>query len=521
VFGIDLASDRIELAQRMGFAAASTEESLAMASSLTNGHGFDHVLICADSTSDSPVELAGQIARDRGSVVAVGAVGMKIPRKLYYEKELQFKVSRSYGPGRYDLLYEEGGLDYPFGYVRWTENRNLQAFVNLLSSGRVDVHPLITHRFAITDAPRAYELILGKKKEPFLGVLLTYPETSGGTGIIRKVETASGLASSQQTVRVGVLGAGNFAQAVFLPAIQKTGNTELVGIATASGVSGQHTAKRYGFRYASTSDEEILNDPEINCVVILTRHQHHAHQTITALKNHKAVYCEKPLALNRDELDAVKATIAEQEGALLTVGFNRRFAPMAQQMHAFFANRSEPLFIQYRVNAGYLPLTHWLHDPQQGGGRIIGEACHFIDFLTYLTGQSPAAVTASSLADAGKYNQDNVLLTFRFPDSSIGTISYLANGNRNSGKERVETFCAGKIACLDDFRTLEMTSDAGRKIVRSPFGQDKGHRSAWANFVHLLHEGGDLPIPYEQLYTTTEASFAAIEALRTHSEIKL
>lgn len=521
VFGTDLAGDRVALAHNMGFNAANRESCLAHASGLTSGRGFDHVLICADTTSDDPVELAGQLARDRGSVVAVGAVGLNIPRKIYYEKEIQFKVSRSYGPGRYDPRYEEEGVDYPIGYVRWTENRNLQAFVDLLASGKIDVRPLITHRFAISDAPQAYELILGKTHKPFLGVLLTYPETADESNMTRKIAAPGAVGTARQSVRVGVLGAGNYAQAVFLPAMRKTGQAELVGIATASGLSAQHTARRYGFRYASTSDEEVLSDPDINCVAILTRHQHHSRQVVTALEHQKAVYCEKPLAINQEELDTIKATIAKQDGAVLTVGFNRRFAPMAQQMREFYASRSEPMLVQYRVNAGYLPLTHWLHDPQQGGGRIIGEACHFIDFLTFLTGQPPAAVSVTGLADADKYNQDNVLLTFRFPDSSIGTIAYLANGNRNLGKERVEVFCAGKTAILDDFRTLELTSDSGRKLVRSPLGQDKGHQKAWANFIRLLLQGGELPIPYEHLFKITEASFAALEALRTHTEITL
>jgi len=520
VFGVDLSEERIALAQKMGFSAAHRTSFVDMVAGLTNGLGFDHVLICADTNSNDPVELAGEIARDRATVVAIGAVGMEIPRKRYYEKELEFKISRSYGPGRYDPEYEEGGIDYPLGYVRWTEGRNLQAFVDLMAAGKVDVHPLITHRIPIEAAPRAYDLISGDLNEPFLGVLLTYPDKVE-TGSVRKVLVTPAATNKSPDVRLGVLGAGNFAQAVFLPVIRKVGGVQLSGIATASGMSAQQAAKKYGFGFATTVEEEILENKDINTVVLLTRHQHHARQVLKALRHQKAVYCEKPLALNPAELAEIEEELTRENSPLLTVGFNRRFAPMTLALAEFINQRTEPLFMQYRVNAGYLPLNHWLHDPNQGGGRIIGEGCHFIDLLTFLVGSAPVSVSATALADNDRYCQDNVQLSLRYADGSLGTVIYLANGNKNFTKERLEVFTSGRIAVLEDFRSLELVSENSRKTSRSRLRQDKGHTKAWEKFIKAVSDGGTPPIPYEELMSTSKATFAALEALRTGTEIKI
>lgn len=520
VFGVDLSEDRIALAQKMGFSAAHRTSCVDMVAGLTNGLGFDHVLICADTNSNDPVELAGEITRDRATVVAIGAVGMEIPRKRYYEKELEFKISRSYGPGRYDPEYEEGGIDYPLGYVRWTEGRNLQAFVDLMAAGKVDVHPLITHRIPIESAPRAYDLISGDLNEPFLGVLLTYPDKVE-TGSVRKVLVTPAATNKSPDIRLGVLGAGNFAQAVFLPVIRKVGGVQLSGIATASGMSAQQAAKKYGFGFATTVEEEILENKDINTVVLLTRHQHHARQVLKALRHQKAVYCEKPLALNPAELAEIEEELTRENSPLLTVGFNRRFAPMTLALAEFINQRTEPLFMQYRVNAGYLPLNHWLHDPNQGGGRIIGEGCHFIDLLTFLVGSAPVSVSATALADNDRYCQDNVQLSLRYADGSLGTVIYLANGNKNFTKERLEVFTSGRIAVLEDFRSLELVSENSSKTSRSRLRQDKGHTKAWEKFIKAVSDGGTPPIPYEELMSTSKATFATLEALRTGTEIKI
>ena len=528
VIGVDLDPRRVELARRMGIQAVLRTEAEAAAAAFSHGRGCDAVLICADTPSADPVELAGAIARDRARVVAIGAVGLQLPRKVYYEKELLFINSRSYGPGRYDPSYEEAGRDYPIGYVRWTEGRNMEAFVDLLANSQVDVQPLISHRFPIEQAPQAYELITGKREEPFLGVLLTYPEKTTLAEEAAPAESEalvaipeSKAAPAVEAVRLGVLGAGNFANAVLLPALQKVERVELVGIASASGMSAQHAEQRFGFRYAASDEAQLLADPEINTIAILTRHHLHARQTALALQAGKHVFCEKPLALDEAGLEGIVEALNGAEAPLLMVGFNRRFAPLAQRLQAFFARRQEPLFASYRVNAGFIPSEHWVHDLQQGGGRIIGEVCHFIDFLTFLTGQPPVSISAQGLPDAGRYHEDNLTLTLTFPDGSLGTIAYLANGDKAFPKERVEVFCGGRVAVLDDFRSLETVQDGRRQTVRSRLRQDKGHQGEWQAFAEALLAGGPPPIPYAQLFGVTRATFAAVEALRSGRRVRV
>ncbi|HEY5903002.1 MAG TPA: bi-domain-containing oxidoreductase, partial [Anaerolineales bacterium] len=365
VLGIDTDAKRVELARSLGLQAAPREDGEAAAAAFTGSRGFDVVLICADTPSDDPVELAGAVARDRARVVATGAVGLTLPRKIYYEKELSFINSRSYGPGRYDASYEEDGRDYPAGYVRWTEGRNLESVVELMAAGKLRVKPLITHRFPIEDAVRAYEVITGKAGEPFLGVVLTYE--GGKRKEERRIEFPRGATRPAAAVKLGVLGAGLYANATLLPAIKDLAEIELAGIVSAGGLHAQHSAKKFGFKYAASSDEEILNDPEINTVAILTRHNTHAELAVRALQAGKHVFVEKPLAVDNDQLSAISNQLEKGEGCILTVGFNRRFAPLAQQLRTSLAGRHEPLYMHYRVNAGYLPLNHWTQDPEIGG----------------------------------------------------------------------------------------------------------------------------------------------------------
>ncbi len=548
VLGIDIDPERVEFARGLDIQAALRQDAEGTVGGFTDGQGFDAVLICADTPSNDPVELAGIVARDRAFVVAAGAVGLEIPRKLYFEKELTLLNSRSYGPGRYDPSYEEGGQDYPIGYVRWTEGRNLKAFVELLSTGRLNVEPLITHRYPVVNAAQAYHLITAKETEPFLGVLITYPETQpDGIPVEATAETPQEAEvaypelekiSPPETVKLGVLGAGNFASAVMLPAVKKVPGIELVGIASASGLSAQNAANLYGFNYADSHEKRVINDPQVNTVAILTRHHLHAQQVLESLQAGKNVFCEKPLAIKEDELVEIEqfllAAVPNQtlspipraaspfgDYPLLFIGFNRRFAPLALKMKAFLADRNEPLVAYYRVNAGYIPRDHWTQDPELGGGRIIGEGCHFIDFLTFLTGEAPTSVTASALPDAGRYNEDNAVLTFNYPDGSIGTVAYLANGDKTFPKERVEVFCSGRIAVLDDFRSLELVYSGKRTVQRSRLRQDKGHQAEWGAFAHSITSGGPPPIPYRQIFGVTRASFAAVQALRRQKRIDL
>jgi predicted dehydrogenase/threonine dehydrogenase-like Zn-dependent dehydrogenase len=463
VLGIDLDPERVGRAKNLGAEAVANPEAEEAAAAFSQGLGCDVVLICADTQSNETVELAGAIARDRARVVAVGAVGMDIPRRTYYQKELQFIVSRSYGPGRYDPLYEEAGIDYPPEYVRWTEGRNLDAFLETLAEGAFDATSLISHRFDIGHAADAYELSTGETKESFLGVLLTYPQEKDVDSIVRQVELAQPKITPSARVRLGAIGAGNFATAVLFPALRKVKGVERIGLVTASGLTGTQVGKRFGFHYASTDVNEVLEDEKINTVAILTRHNHHAAQVIAALKAGKHVFCEKPLALRRDELREIMQALGQSD-RLLTVGFNRRFSPFALRIKTFFDVVSRPLAMHYRINAGNLPPDHWLHDAEQGGGRIIGEACHFIDFLTFLIGSPPVQVSATGIPDDRRYREDNVIITLEFPDGSLGTVSYLAAGDRAFPKERVEVIGGGRVAVLDDFRRVETVHNGRRKV---------------------------------------------------------
>ncbi len=519
VMGIDVNPQRIALAGSLRLSAVLREQAVESAQAFTANRGFDNVLICADTSSNDPVELAAVIARDRAKVVATGAVGLTFARKLYYEKELSFINSRSYGPGRYDGSYEEDGKDYPLGYVRWTEGRNFEAVMDLLASGKLKIAPMITHRFPIEQAAEAYEIITGRKKEAFLGVLLTYPESESGVAVSRITFPVSHLARQAGSVKLGVIGAGLFANATLLPALKGIEQLELVGIASAGGLHAQHSARKFGFAYATSDDEEILKDPEINTIAILTRHGQHAGLVVKALQAGKHVFVEKPLAVNLDQLISIGEALKADNCPLMTVGFNRRFAPLTRRLQEFLAARSEPLYMHYRVNAGSIPLNHWTHDPVQGGGRIIGEGCHFVDFLTCLAGAAPLSVSASALPDNGRYHEDNVSMTFTFPDGSVGVVDYLANGDKSFPKERVEVLCGGRIAVLDDFRSLEMQQGGHRNVVKK--AQDKGWKDEWVAFTETIRTGGQPSIPYEQLFGVTKATFAAMQALHEGHKVSI
>jgi predicted dehydrogenase/threonine dehydrogenase-like Zn-dependent dehydrogenase len=553
VFGVDLDPIRVNFARKMGAELAILrEEAESAAQSFTQGDGFDVILVCADSPSADPVRLAGTIARDRAKVVAIGAVELELPRKVYYEKELAFINSRSYGPGRYDPAYEERGQDYPIGYVRWTEGRNLRAFIDLLAAQRINVQPLITHRYPIERAPEAYDLITGKTNEQYLGVLISYASEPGiPQSLATKIETRASSTRTarsspqpgKQLCRLGVLGAGEYARTVLLPALRKIDQVELVGIATPGGLNAAQAARRFGFRYASSDENQILSDTEINAIAVLTRHNLHASLTLTGLKSGKHVFCEKPIAIDEKQLLEIEVFLNEQmpgqrrrdnrgdtpiiektaplPAPLLMVGFNRRFSEFSLRLKDFLSNRQEPLVIHYRVNAGYLPPTHWLHDPGQGGGRIIGECCHFIDFLTFLVGSIPNSVTAHALPDSGRYLQDNVLLTFTFPDGSLGSIEYLANGDKVFPKERIEAFSEGKVGMIDDFRTLETVERGRRKVTRSWLRQDKGHQAECSAFVNAVLHRLEPPIPYEHIIGVARATFASVQALTRRESISI
>ena len=514
VLGMDISAERAELALRHGADAVSTSSSGFQDLCLqhSSGHGADAVLIAAQSATNDPVNLAGAVARNRAVVVAVGTVAMDIPRRFFYEKELDFRISRSYGPGRYDAAYEQKGIDYPIGYVRWTETRNMEAFLKLLADRKLDLLPLITHRFPIARAHAAYDLITGRTQEAFLGVQISYPDRADEARHVN-LPVFDRPAAKHGSIHIGLLGAGSFATGMLLPVIKRVGGVEMVVAGAANGSHARHAAEEFGFRSCTTDEQEILNHPEVNTVVIATRHHMHAGQVIAALGAGKHVFCEKPLCLNEDELGRIVEAHDDLPSArLLMVGFNRRFAPLAIRLKSFLQEAHEPLALHYRVNAGFLPADHWLNDPQQGGGRIIGEVCHFVNFLCLLTGSSIVEVETRTLPNPGQYSNDNVVCSLRFADGSQGTISYLANGDKSYSKERIEVFGGGSVAVLEDFRRLELVRNGKKRVFRSLLHQDKGHRGEWRAFITAIQTGTESPIPLREVVSTMLATFALEEA---------
>ncbi|MFZ0733646.1 MAG: bi-domain-containing oxidoreductase [Candidatus Sulfotelmatobacter sp.] len=528
VLGMDIDASRAELAHQLGAEAVSSSSAAFrdLCLEISNGAGVDSVLITAETPRSEPVNLAGAIARDRAIVVAIGTVGIEIERKAYYEKELDFRISRSYGPGRYDAAYEQKGRDYPIGYVRWTETRNMEAFLRMLAERKIDVGALITHRFPIERAQAAYELISGRSKERFLGVVIEYASRGDESRTLTLVREAvrqdSASRNSPQELAVGLLGAGGFATSTLIPAIKATSHTSLVTACAATGSHAQHVARKFDFRGCTTDESEVIRNPEINTVVIATRHHLHAKQVLAALAAGKNVFCEKPLCLLEADLRSIVAAYdkdALPSRPLMMVGFNRRFAPMVVQMKSFLSDVSEPLALHYRINAGHLPPDHWVNDREQGGGRILGEACHFVDLLMFLAGSPIVEVECHAVGSSSRYAGDNVLISLRFANGSQGTVSYLANGDRSFSKERVEVFGGGSAAVLEDFRHMELVRGGRKQVVRSRWRQDKGHRGEWAAFEQAVQRRSESPISFEEIVGSTLATFRIEESLSTGERV--
>jgi predicted dehydrogenase/threonine dehydrogenase-like Zn-dependent dehydrogenase len=523
VYGMDLLPARADLAIASGAEATctGTQQFRDLCFQKSAGVGVDSVLITAETPSSEPVNLAAEISRDRAIVVAVGTVGMELRRKLYYEKELDFRVSRSYGPGRYDTAFEQKGRDYPIGHVRWTETRNLEAFLQLVANDKLNLSSLITHRFPIEQADRAYDVITRSSGDEFLAALLTYPNAERTTAqSLARISVASSFPLSA-SIGLGVLGAGNFAQSTLLPALKAIPGIGFVGVCNSTGPRSRSAAAKFGFSYCSNSETELLHDPNINAVLIATRHHLHASQSLAALEAGKSVFCEKPLCLNETELVSLVAASSQDNGPFLMVGFNRRFAPMAIVMKQFLSSIHEPLAIHYRVNAGYISPDHWVNDPEEGGGRILGEVCHFVDFVCFLVGSCPVEVQAQVVANPGQYSMDNVIASLKFPNGSLATISYLANGDKSASKERVEVFGGGSVAILEDFRRLELVSNGRKKITRSRWIQDKGHKAEMQAFVDVLRGNISPPVSFDQIVGSTLATLRLQNSCQTGQPLAL
>jgi predicted dehydrogenase/threonine dehydrogenase-like Zn-dependent dehydrogenase len=514
VLGIDIDRDKIALAQQSGAELAFLADGLetTAVANATSGRGADAVIITAASNSAGPIETAGQVSRDRGRVVAVGLVKLDVPRKIFYDKELELRLSRSYGPGRYDYGYEEAGRDYPYSYVRWTENRNMESFLQLISSGKINIKGLITHRFEIEDAPKAYDMIAGKTDEKFLGVILNYKETQAEPNVN---EIVSLKPQKLSQVAIGFVGAGNFASGVLLPNIAQIKGYERIAIMSGSGVSAASSKERFGFEKAADSFSEIINNPNVDAVFIANRHDQHAAHVIEALCKKKATFVEKPLCLKRDELEQI--ILAKQSsGSPLMVGFNRRFAPFVEKIKDALSGRSYPLSMHYRINAGFIPSGTWVQDSESGGGRIIGEVCHFVDLLSFITDARPVKISAESLSmpDSRYRSDDNLQITIRFSDGSVGTINYVASGNKAASKEYLEIFGGGQAIMMDDFKALSIINEGG-KVSHFKNSQDKGHRRMLEAFSEHLLDGKGSPIPFEQIVDSTRATFYILDSLST------
>ncbi len=510
VIGIDLDPARLDAARAMGAdvaSAAAGQDPMAVAEALTGGRGVDAVLITAATDSDEPVRSAARMSRKRGRIVLVGVAGLTLSRADFYEKELSFQVSCSYGPGRYDPAYEEHGNDYPIGFVRWTEQRNFEAVLDAMAAGTLKVSGLISHRFPVDDAARAYDCITGD--EPTLGVLLEYSRPASELLPVRTVQVAgpasdaraslpvaagqagAGLSVGHGRARIAFIGAGNYASAVLMPAFRDAG-AQMVAVSCSGGVSGVHAARKFGIGRATTDNESLFTDPNIDALVISTRHDTHAALTCRALRAGKHVFVEKPLALTLDQICDIEAALGEVQAAgkspILMVGFNRRYAPHVVRMKALLSGATGPKSMVMTVNAGAIPASHWTQDPLVGGGRIIGEACHFVDLLRHLAG---SGIEHASIDRMRGQCGDTATISLRFRDGSIGTVHYFANGPRPLSKERLEVFASGRVLQLDNFRVLRGVGWPGFRSMRL-WRQDKGQRACAAAFVSALR-GDRLP----------------------------
>ncbi len=519
VLGIDLDPKKLKLARTFGAETVDLSaggDPVAVAESFSRGRGVDAVIITASTKSDEPVHQAALMCRKRGRIVLVGVTGLQLSRADFYEKELSFQVSCSYGPGRYDASYEEQGQDYPIGFVRWTEQRNFEAVLDMLSAGHLDVKPLISHRFSLDKASEAYALVAGGA--PSLGILLQYPNSIEKPEVELRRDTvrfkegrSNNIRQNQQPV-AGFIGSGNYATQVLIPAFKQS----LVGlksVASRTGISGVHAGKKYGFEETTTDSAKIIKNPEINTVVITTRHDSHAGYVCEALEAGKHVFVEKPLALTTEELERIEKSYhnaANEKGdrPLLMVGFNRQFSPQVKKIKSLLNGVNEPKSFIMTVNAGAIPPDHWTQDKQIGGGRIIGEGCHFIDLLRHLAGSPIVSVQTTMIGDASgiAVRDDKVSFTLSFEDGSFGSVHYLANGHKSFPKERLEVFCAGRILQLDNFRKLHGFGWPGFRKMNL-FRQDKGNAACAAAFIDAIRSGEEAPIPFSELIEVTRVSF--------------
>ena len=516
VLGSDLDGTKLDLARQLGADLTVRPSGLMdAATGFSEGHGVDAVIITASTKDNSPVEIAGAIARKKGRVVVVGAVGMNLPREPYYKKELDFKLSMSYGPGRYDSAYEEKGQDYPYSYVRWTENRNMAAFLDLVGDGKVQLKPLITHRFEISKADDAYRMMT-EGQTPYMGMLITYPLDQQ-----QALQPSITVVSDKPTGRLtlGLIGVGNHVKDMLLPQLQSQAAVSIRAVCTACGINAKALGEKLHAGYCTSDSQDVLRDPAINTVLIGTRHDTHGRLVVKALEADKHVFVEKPLCLTEEELDAIHAVYRDKaaKGLRLMVGFNRRFSPHAEKAREFFAHRENPLVMWYRINAGKLPAEHWIQDPSVGGGRLIGEACHFVDYMQSVCGARPNSVFARRIGrQSSGITDDQCIVTLTFEDGSIGSIIYTAGGNSGLAKERFEAHADGKSLTMDDFEETHLYSGSHREVFKTS-KRDKGFKTEIAHFVQTVEQGIPCVMSFGEIAAVTRACLLAVRSLQSGS----
>ena len=522
VFGVDLDLWKVGLARELGADdSATTEEDVSgKLLEFSGGWGADSVLVFASGVGTEAIELAAEIVRERGRVVVPGMVKLDLPRRLFYDKQIQFEVSRSAGPGVYDPLFEQKGVDYPLPYVRWTAQRNMQQFLDMAASGLLRLDPIITHRFQIQDAEKAYEVIAdGSQRQ--IGVVLSYDSSNPGPTRVQLKETLPGSRVPLERLGVGVIGAGLFAKTTLLPILKTVPALSLIGIATASGTTARHSGDKYGFEYCTSDYREILADPEIDCVLINTRHNLHASMARETLDSQKNVLVEKPLATDLEQLRVIVDSYHGDRGGewrgpgpRLMVGFNRRYSPFVSRAKGLLEHLSGPLALNMRVNAGSVSKESWVNDPVEGGGRIVGELCHFVDLAQYFTGSQPTRVYAEAIRerDLGSATQDNVAVTISFADGSLASIVYVGNGDRAFSRERIELFRDESVCLIDNFKSLQFTRKGKRQRMRR-WNADYGHRGELEAFFGAVKRGEPVPVPFNEYVYTTLATFCILESI--------
>lgn len=526
VTGMDPDSRKVEMALQNGAEAAASSygELRSRVPSVRGCAGFDSVIIMAASCSNQPLEEAAEICRERGRVVATGLIGLNLPRKLFYDKELELVVSRAWGPGLYDANYTSAGIDYPLPYARWTAQRNLGEFLSQVANGSVRVQDLISHRFEFARSKEAYEVILSGR-ESHLGVLITYPQEnatlSEKTSILLKQPKYHQAVHASGKIGIGLIGAGLFARGTLLPILKNMHGVRFRGVASASGLNARHVADKFGFDFCASDYRTLLEDPGIRLVVVATRHGSHAAIASEALRQGKHVFVEKPLAINREQLAQVvtacepDADLKPCANPLIMVGFNRRFSPAARWIKRKFAAICEPLAIRCMVNTGRVPQDSWVYNHVDGGGRIVGEVCHFIDLIQYLTGSQWQRVFAEPMTAGQFHRTDNVVMTLKMEDGSVGSIEYVSCGDKTYPRERVEIFGGGAVGLIDNFRCARFVCQ-GRTSRMSNWGSpDRGHRGELETLLDAIRIGGTPPAPFEDYVRTTLATFALEDSLNS------